>query len=98
MVRKPKAYVPTCNSDTHGELEDYVYTFRTSSNPRPHCLVSKAIPCSKVIEGIASIPSNDKEYMRKLGYVWDETYKKYRHQTPLEYEEKQKKYQLQTSK
>lgn len=85
-----KVHVPTCNSDTHAELEDYVYSFRTASSPDLIVEKAQAIPCSKVIEGLSAQPCTDKEYMAKMGYFWDETYKKYRKQIPEEYEQKQK--------
>ena len=78
------------NSSQQGELEDYVYTFKTASTP--DAIVEKAQPvrCSKIIEGVAAVPSTDREYMLKMNYIWDEQYKRYRKRSPLEYEQIQR--------
>jgi hypothetical protein len=58
---------------------------KCQSSPDPILIKAKPIPCSKIIEGVAAQPSTDKEYMAKMGYVWDEQYKRYRKQTPDEF-------------
>ena len=83
--KSTKVIVPTRNSDTHGEIVNYVYTLNI---PEPKDLtVKKAIAepaCSKVEEGLASLKQND-EYWKQYGYVKDANTGRMRKPTPEEY-------------
>jgi hypothetical protein len=75
----------TVSSDNFGEPVDRIYRMKVKSSTDPIVEKAQPIPCSKIIEGVAAIPNTEKDYMLKMGYVWDETYKKYRKPTPDEY-------------
>lgn len=84
-------YVPVRNSDTNGELVNYIYTLKTASAPDPIVEKAKAEPaCNKIDEGLGAVAQPTNSYMESLGFVFDKTYHKWRKPTPLEYEEKQK--------
>lgn len=75
----------TVSSDNYGEPVDRIYRMKVKSSLDPIVEKAQATPCSKIIEGIAAVPSTDRDYMKKMGYIWDETYKTYRKQTPDEF-------------
>ncbi len=80
-----KVYVQVCNSDTHGERVNYIYTFKTASTPDPVVEKAAPIPCDKITEGVATLRQDNDAYMKSLGFVFDTTYKRYRRPSPEEY-------------
>ncbi len=89
-----KVSVTVCNSDTHGELIDYIYTIKVA--PTVDLIVKKTKPvqpCSKIDEGLAAIPSKDDAYLKSMGLVKDANTGALRKQTPEEYDQQLKKQQ-----
>ena len=85
-----KVTVPTRNSDTHGELVDYVYNFSVAPLFDEIAIklskIDKPKPCNKLAEGTATLKQAEDSYMEKqLGYVKDTTYNIWRKPTPQEY-------------
>lgn len=93
-----KVTIPTQNSDTHGEIVNYIYTIKIV--PTVNATVAKLAepkPCSKLEEGTATL-NQDEAYFAKLGLVKDKTYNTYRRISPFEYDEQLKKQQKKPAK
>jgi hypothetical protein len=89
-----KVIVPTRNSDTHGELVNYVYTLKIAEPVNPTIKKAKAEPPSnKIEEGLAAKPSKDDTYFKSMGLVKDSINGTLRKQTTQEYDEQLKQQQ-----
>ena len=80
----------TITSDQHGEGVNHVYIIKCKVSPDPIVERAKAIPCTKVEEGLGMVTPPNRDYMESLGFVFDKLYHTWRRPTPEEYEQKQK--------
>jgi hypothetical protein len=80
---------PTVNSDSHGELVNYIYNVKILEVKD---IVVKRVqpkPCSLIDEGMATVGQDD-AYWARMGFVKDAATGEMRRQTPLEMEAKTK--------
>lgn len=85
--------IPMTNSDTHGELVNYIYKVKIAKPIDPIVKQAKAErPCSKLAEGTATLNQDD-AYWKSLGFVKDANTGTMRKMNPEEYDQTLKKQQ-----
>lgn len=82
--------VPRQSSDMHGEYHFEVYLIKVIPTPEAIPFIPQK-PCGMKEEGLGmiAVPNKDEAYYKSMGLIFDPIYKKWRKQTPEEYQAKE---------